>query len=192
MGLAIHNYDAGYAPKPTIRRHFMRYTSRACQIFEYQDFFFAQREKLATMLNAVGAEAKMAPFPACMDYPKLTDAVSQLLEEAQWVSTLTFDQMEHAGIQMAPFGEKVRLVEEAASELRMRAIEAPKAVSNSKRSRRDEDEDEEMACSSYTMSNKRGRTAPAEYDAPTVQSPSCRPFAEPFLQTAWWTQQVFE
>ncbi|KAK5112726.1 hypothetical protein LTR62_003824 [Meristemomyces frigidus] len=184
MGIAL--YDTAYVPQRTVRRHFMFYTARAQQAMEHQSFFFEQKAKLAHMLNTVGADAKTASFPACMEYPELTEAVTQLYQEACFASTLTFDQIQHAGMQMAPFSERVRVVEDAAADVRSRTMAVPKTVSR-KRGRRDEEEDEEMSCSSYTTCNKRGRNTAADYDM-VVEPSYCGPYVDRFLQPAWWTQ----
>ena len=186
MGYAIHSYDTGYVQQPTMRRCFLLYTPRARQAYEHQQFFFEQKDRLATLLNTVGAESKTASFPACMDYPDLINGITQLLEEAQLMSSLTFAQIEQSGVVIAPFSEKVRLAETIAADVRGRAMATPKPVTR-KRGRRDEDEDEEMAYSSYTTCNKRGRNTAADYDM-SFEPSYCGPYAERFLQTAWWTQ----
>ncbi|KAK4556571.1 hypothetical protein LTR86_006142 [Recurvomyces mirabilis] len=184
MGIAL--YESSFVPQRTVRRHFMFYTARAQQALEHQSFFFDQKEKLSLMLNTIGAEAKAASFPACMDYPELTTAVTQLLDEAVLASTLTFDQIQQAGLQMGPFTEKVNLVETVAADVRSRAMAVPKTVSR-KRGRREEEDDEEMSFASYTTCNKRGRNTAADYDM-VIEPAYCGNYAENFLQTAWWTQ----
>jgi len=167
----------------------MMYTARAQQAFEIQNFFFEQKAKLTSLLNTIGQEAKSAPFPICMDYPELTDAVTQLLGEAQVASGLTYDQLQQAGVEMRPFAEKVQLVENVAADARTRAMTAAKPVSR-KRGRRDEEDEDEMAGVSYSnTSNKRNRNVPASYDM-VIEPNYCGPYAERFLQTAWWTQQL--
>ena len=187
MGFALHTYDSGYAPQPTIRRRFLMYTPRAQQAYEQQQFYFEQKERLATLLNTVGAESKSASFPACMEYPDLINGITQLLEEAQWMSGLTFAQIEQSGVQIAPFSEKVHLAESVAADVRVRAMATPKPVSR-KRGRRDEDQEVAMGYFSYTTCNKRGRNTAAEYDMSFEPSSFCGPYADKFLQTAWWTQ----
>ena len=184
MGIAL--YESTYVPQRTVRRHFMFYTARAQQALEHQSFFFEQKEKLSIMLNTIGAEAKAASFPACMDYPELTAAVTQLLDEAIYASTLTFDQIQQAGLQMGSFTEKIQLVETVAADVRSRALAAPKTVSR-KRGRRDDGDDEEISFASYTTCNKRGRNTAADYDM-VIEPSYCGNYAENFLQTAWWTQ----
>ncbi|TKA68498.1 hypothetical protein B0A55_08794 [Friedmanniomyces simplex] len=181
MGLTMHTYDSGYAPQRPARRHFMMYTARAQQAFQLQHFFFEQKDNLASMLNAVGHEAKAASFPACMDYPELIDAVTQLLQEAQLMSSLTFAQIQQAGVETAAFAEKVGIVEGVLAGIRMRAMAAPSKPAPRKRGRRDEEEDEEMAVASYNLSNKRNRYVAADHDMVIERS---------YLQTAWWTQPI--
>jgi len=183
MGLPMHTYDCGYTPQRPARRHFMMFTARAQQAFQLQQFFFEHRDRLAVLLNTVGQEAKAAGFPACMDYPELLDAVTQLLQEAQLMSSLTFAQVQQAGVETAPFAERVAVVEGVLAGVRMRAVAAPLAIKAAprKRGRRDEDEDEEMAFTPFNVSNKRNRFVAADHDMVIERS---------YLQTAWWTQPI--
>lgn len=178
----MHTYDPAYTPQRPARRHFMMFTARAQQAFQLQQFFFEHRDKLAALLNIVGQEAKAAGFPPCMDYPELLDAVTQLLQEAQLMSSLTFAQVQQAGVETAPFAERVAVVEGVLAEIRMRAVAAPLKAAPRKRGRRDEEEDEEMAAfTPFNVSNKRYRFGAAEHDMVIERS---------YLQTAWWTQPI--
>lgn len=188
------------AAPQTMRRHFMMYTPRAQAAFQHQQFFFEQKEKLAGLLNTVGQDAKtIAARLGCTghaqlgsDYHELTTVTTQLLEEAQAMSAWTFDVIERSGVQMQPFEEKVRMVEQVASQLRARAEEAAAAVAtpavSKKRSRARDDDDDEIEVQS---SHKRGRGFGMDHEM-SIEPAYCGPYAERFLQTAWWTQQVCE
>lgn len=175
-------------PQRTARHHFMMYTSRARIAFQHQQFFFEQKEKLSNLLNSVGQDARIAAGqPACMDYYELTTVITQLLEEAQILSALTYEQIERSGIQMQPFAEKVQLVESVAAEVRVKTFmaAAPKPVSR-KRGRMMDEEEEDMS-STY----KRNRGFGVDQDM-MVEPAFCGPYAERHLQTAWWTQPICE
>ncbi|KAI6868281.1 hypothetical protein KC343_g7742 [Hortaea werneckii] len=122
MGLTQHQ------PIPA-RRHFMMTSPRAQAAFHHQQFFFEQKDKLAHLLNTISADARNATSistssPAsCItssDYHELLTVTTQLLSEAQTLSTWTFDMIESNGPQVEPFAEKVALVERVAGELRER------------------------------------------------------------------------
>lgn len=166
----------------------MMYTHRAQQAFQHQQFFFEQKATLAAFLNALGQEAKAASFPACMDYPEIIQAVTQLLEEAQLMSSLTFAQLEQAGVDTTVFAEKVRIVEQVTAEVRMRAMATASKSASRKRGRKEEDEDTEMAFSSYNASSKRNRYS-GGHDT-VMELSYCGGYADRYLQTAWWTQPI--
>lgn len=189
------NASLGFAPMPvtiTARRHFMMYTPRAQAAFQHQNFFFAQKEKLSDLLNSIGRDAKFAPCGSKVgnDYFELTAVVTSLLEEAQTASAFTLGQIERSGIQMQPFAERVQLVEQVAAEARERAAAAAVAVVkptvSRKRGRpRDDEDDEDDAMLEY----KRYRCATADHDM-MFEPAFCGPYADRFLHTAWWTQQI--
>ncbi|KAK5699457.1 hypothetical protein LTR17_023226 [Elasticomyces elasticus] len=187
MGLTMHSFDSGYAPQRPMRHCFMMYTARAQQAFQYQQFYFEAKTKLGDMLIIVGQEAKAASFPACMDYPEIIEAITQLLQEAQLMSTLTFAQIEQAGVETAPFAEKVGVVESVLANVRMRSVAATKPVAR-KRARRDEEEDVEMSFSSYNVCNKRNRFSASEHNL-AVQPSNCGGYAD-YLQTSHWAQAI--
>jgi hypothetical protein len=194
MGFPIQ-HDAGFAPIPRARmarHHFMMYTPRAQAAFEHQQFFFEQKEKLAALLNTLGQDAKLAPLGSEVgnDYHELTTVVTQLLDEAQVASGFTLDQIERSGLVMQPFAENVQLVEQVAASARERAAAAAAAtkapVVSRKRGRgRDEEEDEEML-----FEYKRYRHNTVDHDMMMVESAYCGPYAEQFLETAWWTEPI--
>ncbi|GAB1732339.1 hypothetical protein NU195Hw_g7284t1 [Hortaea werneckii] len=116
MGLTQHQ------PIPA-RRHFMMTSPRAQAAFHHQQFFFQQKDNLAHLLNTISADARNATSsPAysttSSDYHELLTVTTQLLSEAQTLSTWTFDMIESNGPQVEPFAEKVALVERVAGELR--------------------------------------------------------------------------
>ncbi|KAI7507670.1 hypothetical protein KC347_g6718 [Hortaea werneckii] len=122
MGLTQHQ------PIPA-RRHFMMTSPRAQAGFHHQQFFFEQKDKLAHLLNTIGTDARNATSisissPASSatssDYHELLTVTTQLLSEAQSLSTWTFNMIESNGLQVEPFAEKVALVERVAGELRER------------------------------------------------------------------------
>ncbi|KAI7083023.1 hypothetical protein KC356_g7908 [Hortaea werneckii] len=124
MGLTQHQ------PIPA-RRHFMMTSPRAQAGFYHQQFFFEQKDKLAHLLNTIGTDARNATSisissPASSatssDYHELLTVSTQLLSEAQALSTWTFDMIESNGPQVEPFAEKVALVERVAGELRERVL----------------------------------------------------------------------
>ncbi|KAK5127176.1 hypothetical protein LTR85_008537 [Meristemomyces frigidus] len=185
MGLAMYSDDLFNAPpqQRTARHHFMVYTPRAQAAFQHQQFFFEQKEKLSVLLNTVGRDAKMATdHQACADYYELTTVVTQLLEEAQLMCGLTFNQIQQSGGQMQPFAEKVQLVETVAIEVRTRAVAAPKPVSR-KRGRTMDDEEE------MNFAVKRYRSTPVDQEM-MIESAFCSPYADNFMQTAWWTRPI--
>ncbi|KAI7154000.1 hypothetical protein KC349_g7986 [Hortaea werneckii] len=126
MGLTQHQ------PTPA-RRHFMMTSPRAQAAFHHQQFFFEQNEKLANLLNTIGADARNATtiYTSCpasttttsSDYHELLTVTTHLLSEAQTLSTWTFDMIESSGPQVEPFAEKVALVERVAGELRERVLQ---------------------------------------------------------------------
>ncbi|RMY43621.1 hypothetical protein D0863_16310 [Hortaea werneckii] len=127
MGLTQHQ------PTPA-RRHFMMTSPRAQAAFHHQQFFFEQKDKLAHLLNTIGADARnattislsssQAPTPTTSsDYHELLTVTTHLLSEAQTLSTWTFDMVESNGAQVEPFAEKVALVERIAGELRGRVLQ---------------------------------------------------------------------
>lgn len=191
------NTSPDFAPMPvtmTARRHFMMYTPRAQAAFQHQNFFFAQKEKLSNLLNSLGRDAKFAPCGSQVgnDYFELTAVVTSLLEEAQTASAFTFDQIERSGIQMQPFAKKVQLVEQVAAEMKERAVAAAVTLATPAFSRKrgrardeDEDEDDDDAMLEY----KRYRCTIADHDM-ILEPAFCGPYADRFLQTAWWTQQL--
>ncbi|KAF2769375.1 hypothetical protein EJ03DRAFT_351326 [Teratosphaeria nubilosa] len=196
MGLPVHT-DATFAPatqRPTPRRCFFAYTPRAQAALQYQQFFFDQKEKLAVLLNTVGYDAKMAPCGSQIgnDYFELTTVITQLLQEASTASGLTLLQIESSGVQMQPFAEKVQLCEQAAVSARERAQQAAVAMTRPVgsrkrgRGREEEEEEEEEQCSSEY---KRYRHAPQDHSM-VIEPSHCGPYADRFLQTAWWTQPV--
>ncbi|KAI6819558.1 hypothetical protein KC332_g2388 [Hortaea werneckii] len=189
MGLTQHQ------PIPA-RRHFMMTSPRAQAAFHHQQFFFEQKDKLAHLLNTISADARNATsfstsFPASSttssDYHELLTVTTQLLSEAQTLSTWTFDMIESNRPQVEPFAEKVALVERVAGELRERVLQYQQmqmqttntAIPNTsgsrscntslsaslkKRSRSGEDEEEEETQQqqqhhrqSNTLSHKRSR-----------------------------------
>jgi len=201
MGFSMHSttdFNTGM-PTKTPRHHFMMYTARARAAFQYQQFFFEQREKLSSMLNAVSADARAASSQqqVCMDYYELTSVVTQLLSDAQVFSALTYDQLDRQGVQMQPFAEKVQMVESVATELRLRACASQKSVSKKRGRRMDDDEDEEEidimdttpAPRKYAV--KRYRRAPVDQEM-FVEPAFCGPYADRFLQNAWWNQPIYE
>ncbi|KAI6805968.1 hypothetical protein KC332_g7049 [Hortaea werneckii] len=124
MGLTQHQ------PIPA-RRHFMMTSPRAQAGFHHQQFFFEQKDKLAHLLNTIGTDARNATSisissPASSatssDYHELLTVTTQLLSDAQSLSTWTFDMIESNGPQVEPFAEKVALVERVAGELRERVL----------------------------------------------------------------------
>ncbi|KAI6892979.1 hypothetical protein D0869_13549 [Hortaea werneckii] len=126
MGLTQHQ------PTPA-RRHFMMTSPRAQAAFHHQQFFFEQKDKLAHLLNTIGADARNATISLSSshastpttpsDYHELLTVTTHLLSEAQTLSTWTFDMIESNGPQVEPFAEKVALVERVAGELRERALQ---------------------------------------------------------------------
>ncbi|KAK3074326.1 hypothetical protein LTR53_003316 [Teratosphaeriaceae sp. CCFEE 6253] len=187
----MHSYDPAYTTPRPARRRFMMYTARAQQAFQHQEFFFEQKDKLACMLNAVGQEARAASFPACMAWTEIIDAVTQLLNEAQVMSSLTFAQIEQAGVDTRLFAEKVGIVEQASAEVRMRTMAPTPKPAARKRARRDEEEDEEMAYSSYNVCNKRNRYV-ADHDM-AMGSSFCGGYADPYLLHApAWTRPIYD
>ncbi|KAI7205852.1 hypothetical protein KC343_g7604 [Hortaea werneckii] len=125
MGLTQHQ------PIPA-RRHFMMTSPRAQAAFHHQQFFFEQKDKLAHLLNTISADARNATSistssPASSttssDYHELLTVTTQLLSEAQTLSTWTFDMIESNGPQVEPFAEKVALVERVAGEMRERVLQ---------------------------------------------------------------------
>lgn len=188
MGLTMPSNQTFIAAPRTARHHFMMYTPRAQAAFQHQQFFFEQKEKLTSLLITVGQDARVATdHQACLDYFELTTVVTQLLEEARLLSTLTFDAIERSGVQMQPFAEKVDMVEKVAAEVRMRsvAVAVAKPVSR-KRGRMMDDEEEQTS-----FAVKRHRNIPADQEM-MIEPSFCGPYADRFLQTAWWTQQVCE
>ncbi|KAH9821976.1 hypothetical protein Tdes44962_MAKER04873 [Teratosphaeria destructans] len=187
--------DATFAPAPqrsTPRRCFFAYTPRAQAALQCQQFFFDQKEKLSMLLNTVGHDARMAPCGSQIgnDYFELTTVITQLLEDASIASGLTLLQIESSGVQMQPFAEKVQLCEHVAVSARERAQQAAAAMAkpavSRKRGRvRDEEEEEEQCSSEY----KRYRHAPQDHNM-VIEPSYCGPYADHFLQTAWWTQPV--
>ncbi|GAB1737482.1 hypothetical protein NU219Hw_g1620t1 [Hortaea werneckii] len=115
------------------RRHFMMTSPRAQTAFHHQQFFFEQKDKLAHLLNTIGADARNATTistssPASThttssDYHELLTVTTHLLSEAQSLSTWTFDLIESNGPQVEPFAEKIALVERMAGELRERVLQ---------------------------------------------------------------------
>lgn len=190
MGLTQHQ------PTPA-RRHFMMTSPRAQAAFHHQQFFFEQKDKLAHLLNTIGADARNAttiPNPSLAssttttssDYHELLTVTTNLLSEAQTLSTWTFDMIESNGPQVEPFAEKVALVERVAGELRERVLQqqqmqhttnattttsntagprscnTTQSASSKKRSRSGEDDGEEEGLQqqyqqSNTLSYKRSR-----------------------------------
>ncbi|KAK4540138.1 hypothetical protein LTR36_009724 [Oleoguttula mirabilis] len=185
MGLTLYSDNSFSAPpQRTARAHFMMYTPRAQAAYQHQQFFFEQKEKLSSLLNTVGRDAKAATnYQLGADYYELTAVVTQLLEEAQLMSGFTFNQIQQSGVQMQPFAEKVQLVETVAVEVRMRAITAAKPVSR-KRGRTTDGDEEEM---SYAV--KRYRQVPVDQEM-VIQPAFCAPYANKFMQSAWWTQPM--
>lgn len=166
----------------------MMYTPRARLAFQYQQFFFEQREKLSSLLNTVSIDARVANGQqVCLDYFELTTVVTQLLSEAQDLSTLTCDQLERGGVQTQPFAEKVQIVETLATELRTRVSASQKAVSKKRGRSMDDDEDEV----DMDFAVKRYRNAPVDHDM-LIEPAFCGPYAERFLQNAWWSQPIYE
>ncbi|RMY89640.1 hypothetical protein D0862_10178 [Hortaea werneckii] len=115
------------------RRHFMMTSPRAQAAFHHQQFFFEQKDKLAHLLNTIGADARNATTistssPASTpttssDYHELLTVTTHLLSEAQSLSTWTFDLIESNGPQVEPFAEKIALAERMAAELRERVLQ---------------------------------------------------------------------
>ncbi|KAI7340566.1 hypothetical protein KC354_g17195 [Hortaea werneckii] len=125
MGLTQHQ------PIPA-RRHFMMTSPRAQAAFHHQQFFFEQKDKLAHLLNTIGADARNATISlsshastptTSSDYHELLTVTTHLLSEAQTLSTWTFDMIESNGPQIEPLAEKVALVERLAGELRERVLQ---------------------------------------------------------------------
>ncbi|KAI7277839.1 hypothetical protein KC345_g6366 [Hortaea werneckii] len=105
---------------------------RAQAAFHHQQFFFEQKDKLAHLLNTISADARNstsfstsspASSTTSSDYHELLTVTTQLLSEAQSLSTWTFDMIESNGPQVEPFAEKVALVERIAGELRERVLQ---------------------------------------------------------------------
>ncbi|KAI7372040.1 hypothetical protein KC336_g20707, partial [Hortaea werneckii] len=89
-------------------------------------------DKLAHLLNTIGTDARNATSisissPASSatssDYHELLTVTTQLLSDAQSLSTWTFDMIESNEPQVEPFAEKVALVERVAGELRERVLQ---------------------------------------------------------------------
>lgn len=181
MGLAMYSNDI---PQQRTARHFFTmYTPRGQAAFQFQQFFFEKKDQLAFLLNTIGRDAKMATDrQACADYCELITVVTQLLEEAQLMSGLTFAQLTQSGVQMEPFAEKVQLVETVASEVRTRAVAAPKPVARKRGRTMDDEEDMSFAV-------KRSRHVPVDQEM-TMEPAFCSPYAEKFMQNAWWSQQI--
>jgi len=194
MGFSMYsNTDLNTGlPTKTARHHFMMYTPRARLAFQYQHFFFEQREKLGSLLNAVSADARAAANGSHfeVDYFELTSVVTQLLGEAQTYSVLTCDQLERDGVQMQPFADKVRIVERVATQLRLR-LSATSQKSVSKKRARFVDDDEEEEDVDVTSAVKRYRNAPADHDM-VVEPAFCGRYGDRYLHNAWWTQPIYQ
>ena len=169
----------------------MTYRPRAHAAFQHQQFFFEQREKLAALLNAVGRDAKhVTTLQAGADYYELISVVTQLLDEAQTLSRFTFDQVQRSGVQMAPFEEKVLLVESFAREARAHVAAAvvAKPVSFRKRGRNTHDE-EETDCSV-----KRCRNDVVPEQQMVIEPPQvfCGAHANKFIHNTLWSETMCE
>lgn len=190
----------------------MMYTPRAQAAFQHQQFFFAEQEKLANLLNTISHDARAAmTFTTAQqqayggaDYHELTTVTTQLLEEAQAMSAWTFDTIERNGVQLQPFSEKVVLVEQVAAELRSRVQEtiaaaaataAARPVAGSKkRSRGRDDEEEELPQQQrreVSFSYKRARGCGVDQEM-SFEPSHCGPYAQNFLQPAWRMQPICE
>ena len=187
MGLAMYQPQSVEVQQRTARHHFMTYRPRAHAAFQHQQFFFEQKEKLAALLNTVGRDAKrVTTLQAGAEYYELTTVVTQLLEEAQVLSRFTFDQVHRSGVQMAPFAEKVALVERVTIEVRARAAAVAIVAKPVVRKRgRNTDEDEEM-----TFSVKRYREDAMPEQMIVEPTAYCGSYANNFMQNTPWSQPI--
>ena len=103
-GLKNSELASAMAPvaKPSIPRQRLRFdiagkmaaTPKATEI-EHPQFFILQSERLSALLDAVVAESSTATSPdACIDYLEITDILVELLEQSQYFSVLTWQQIQ--------------------------------------------------------------------------------------------------
>ena len=63
--------------------------------FEHPKYFIEQSEKLSALLNAVVVESNDATDPeACIDYLEITEILVELLDQSQYFSILSNEQLQ--------------------------------------------------------------------------------------------------
>ena len=155
-------------------------------------FYALQSGKLKALLDTVVEESKCASDPqACMDYLELTGLLTEMLQEAQYYSYLTPDELTMRESQVLFFIAKVDTVKSTIADWDQRTRSMRKATGTRKRARRSmdlrqetsapmkrrRDMDEEVDMVSSTVYNN---PFPATWSSMEIDS---SPSPEP-----WWNQ----
>ena len=168
--------------------------------FEHPQFFISQSERLSALLDAVVAESSTATDPdACIDYLELTEILVELLNQAQYFSVLSLDQVQSRWKEVESLMSKTRTIQDAVADWETRtslktgtasmdadaATAVPRKRARSSDSntdeaglykRRREEEFEQPPEMEHRLDIEHGSLSPPKDEAPTP----------------WWTQPFYD
>jgi hypothetical protein len=168
--------------------------------FEHPQFFISQSERLSALLDAVVAESATATDPdECIDYLELTEILVELLNQAQYFSMLSLDQVQDRWKEVDSLMSKTRTIQDAVADwekrtsgkVEMVSVDADVATAVSRKRARsfDSDADEEEM---YKRRREEDFVPEPEVDdgLDIVQVSTSLLREEP--PTYWWTQPFYD
>ena len=169
--------------------------------FEHPRFFIEQSERLSALLKAVVTESNTAIGPdACIDYLEITDILVELLDQTQYFSVLSVEQLQSNSKEVQSLLGKVQTIQDAVADWDTRLKKVASADSEAtsltiagsrKRTRSLDDEIEMLEASKrrreseYTLTEEDSNTRMA-----AVQETVC-PSTER-ASAAWWTEPFYD
>jgi hypothetical protein len=169
--------------------------------FEHPRFFIEQSERLSALLNAVVTESSTATDPdACIDYLEITEILVELLDQTQWFSVLSAEQIQEKWKEVQSLLGKVQTIQDAVADWDTRLKKIPSidseatslTIANSRKRTRSLDDEIEMLEASkrrreseYTLVED--NTSAGFDTVPEAVCPSIERAA-----AAWWTEPFYD
>ena len=168
--------------------------------FQHPQFFISQSERLSALLDAVVAESATATDPdACIDYLELTEILVELLNQAQYFSVLSLDQVENRWKEVESLMSKTRTIRDAVADWETRtnvktgpvAVDADTPIVASRKRARSMDSDMGSEDAYKRRREDEFEHKPEMGDGlDIVQESTSPPKDEP--PTYWWTEPFYD
>lgn len=168
--------------------------------FQHPQFFVSQSERMSALLDAVVAESATATDPdACIDYLELTEILVELLDQAQYFSVLSLEQVQARWNEVERLMSKTRTIQDAVADWETRTslkvgtvstdADAVAAVSR-KRARSMDSDVDSIDVYKRRRDDEFEHQPEMDHVLDIVQEPTSPLKVEP--PTYWWTEPFYD